>query len=181
MHPRIQEVLAYLDRARAELRRAVEGVPGALRDRPPAPGRWSVAQVLEHLSLVEGLLAQRIAAVVAEADLRGIPRESATSSVVATYDPTRVLDRSRRAQAPDRAVPRGGLGADAAWAALEAAGARLREAIASADGLALGTVIFSHPIFGDMHLYHWIVATGGHEMRHAAQVREIGEALAPAA
>ena len=50
MHPRLEEVLNYLDSERSALRDAVELVPARLRDQPPGPDRWSVAQVLQHLT-----------------------------------------------------------------------------------------------------------------------------------
>src|SRR6266850_733005 len=53
MHPRIEEVLNYLDTERSALREAVELVPAAARNQSPGADRWSVAQVLQHLAGVE--------------------------------------------------------------------------------------------------------------------------------
>jgi len=52
-HPRLQDLFAYLTVRRNALREAVDAVPEAQRSQPPEPGRWSVADVLEHLALVE--------------------------------------------------------------------------------------------------------------------------------
>ncbi len=53
MHSRIAEALDYLDTERADLQAAVDLVPTKLRERAPASDRWSVAQVLQHLTLIE--------------------------------------------------------------------------------------------------------------------------------
>jgi hypothetical protein len=50
MHPRTAELVDLLDRTRADLRRAVDAVPAPRRSDKPAADRWSVADVLEHLS-----------------------------------------------------------------------------------------------------------------------------------
>jgi hypothetical protein len=70
------------------------------------------------------------------------------------------------------------LAADAAWEELERGGRAVREAAGAGDGLALGTVYHPHPQFGPLSLYQWIAFVGAHEGRHAAQIRETGEALA---
>ncbi|HMA02175.1 MAG TPA: hypothetical protein VKP02_07385 [Gemmatimonadaceae bacterium] len=36
----------------------------------------------------------------------------------------------------------------------------------------------THPVFGPLNLYHFIVALGLHDQCHAAQIREIGESVA---
>jgi hypothetical protein len=50
MHPRTRELLEYLDEQRAVLRAAVDSVPAALREKPPASGRWSVAEIIDRRS-----------------------------------------------------------------------------------------------------------------------------------
>jgi uncharacterized damage-inducible protein DinB len=53
MHPRIQELLTYLDDARAALLAAVSEAPPAILTERPGEDRWSIADVLEHLAIVE--------------------------------------------------------------------------------------------------------------------------------
>jgi len=48
MHPRIGELLAYLEAQRTVLWGAVGLIPEPLRDRRPDPDVWSVAEVLER-------------------------------------------------------------------------------------------------------------------------------------
>jgi hypothetical protein len=43
----------------------------------------------------------------------------------------------------------------------------------ASDRLALGTLSMPHPLFGPLSAYHWLAFVGGHEARHAAQIREI--------
>jgi DinB superfamily len=49
----IAEIFDDIDRTRARLFQSVEGLSDAQQGFRPAPDKWSVAEVLEHLSLVE--------------------------------------------------------------------------------------------------------------------------------
>ncbi|HEX5438301.1 MAG TPA: DinB family protein [Gemmatimonadaceae bacterium] len=174
MHPRIQELLDYLAHHRADLRAAVDSVPADLRDRRPAPERWSVAEVVEHLAIVEGRITDGFIKQVAAARAKGLGPDTETAPVVPALDVAFVLDRTNRLIAAEVARPRGESDSRAAWAALERSRERLRAALVDADGLALGRVRTMHPVLGEMGLYQLIAFVGAHEGRHAAQVREIG-------
>jgi DinB family protein len=178
MHPRTSELLNHLDTQHERLRRAVERVPHQRRSEKPAPERWSVAEVIEHLSIVETRIGRVFTAKLDEARASGnVGPETDESPVVGTIDMDRVLDRTRRITAAEPARPSGTLDADAAWAALERARETLRDAVRGADGLALGAIVHPHPVLGPINLYQWVVFVGGHEARHAAQVIELSELL----
>ena len=177
MHPRIAELLEHLDRERAALRSSVDAIPSELRARRPAPERWSVAEVLEHLGRVERGLTRLFVTRLEEARTRGLEPERETGPVLPTFDMARVRDRTRPVTARDASLPSGTLDASAAWSELEAARSALRAAVLAADGLALGEVVHPNPVLGPLNLYQWVAFVGAHEARHAAQIREIGSQL----
>jgi hypothetical protein len=177
MHPRTQELLRHLDTQHDRLRAAVESVPRARREAKPSAERWSVAEVLEHLSIVETRIERVFTKRLAEARAAGLGPERDATPVVGTIDMDRVLDRTRRITAAEAALPTGKLDADAAWAAVERARDTLCNAVRDSDGLALADVIHPHPVFGPINLYQWVAFVGGHEARHAAQVMELRELL----
>lgn len=172
MNPRIEELISHLKSEREVLRAAFEAVPAEARETSPAPGRWSPAAIVEHLSIVQARLAGIISTKIAEARAAGIGPETSFEPIVPAIDQAHIVDRTTRVMAPDMLHPTG-LSADAAWAALERADRALHEALRSGDGLALGDVIHPHPRFGPMSIYQWAAFTGAHEVRHAAQIREI--------
>ncbi|HEX5438521.1 MAG TPA: DinB family protein [Gemmatimonadaceae bacterium] len=178
MHPRIQELLDYLTRCRTDLRAAVDSVPAALRERRPAPERWSVAEVLEHLAIVEGRITDSFTERVAAARAEGLGPDAETAPVVPTLDVAFVLDRTNRIVADKASRPSGESDAGTACAALEQSRERLKAALLRVDGLALGSVSSPHPVFGQQNQYQVIALVGAHEQRHTAQVREIGEGFA---
>src|SRR5688572_23374224 len=61
MHAHVAAVFSSLDASMAALQASVDSVTPALHSRRPAADRWSVAEVLEHLALVEQLFTTRLA------------------------------------------------------------------------------------------------------------------------
>lgn len=177
MHPRSEEVLNYLDQSRAQLRTAVDSVPSHARNIKPGADQWSVAQVLDHLAIVHGRVAKAISNWIAEAKAAGVGSETSTSSLLTTIPTERILDRSKKFEAPEAIRPRSDVDAERAWTELEQAREKLRTAFLSGDGLALETVIQTHPVLGPINMYQWTMFNGSHEARHALQIREIGAKL----
>ena len=177
MHPRSEEVLNYLDKTRTELRAAVDSVPSDARNQKPEPDQWSVAQVLDHLAIVHGRVAIAIEKWIAEAQAAGIGPETLNSSLLHTIPSERILDRSRKVQAPEAILPDSDVDVETAWNKLEQAREKLRTAFLSGDGLALEQVVQPHPVLGPINIYQWTLFNGSHEARHALQIREIGKTL----
>jgi hypothetical protein len=172
MHPRISEVMEHLDTQRAVLRKAFDEVPPQNREREPAPGRWSAAGIIEHLAIVEERVAVALSARIAAARAEGHALETSTAPVLPTFDLARIMNRTNRITAPEPVHPTS-LASVAAWEALERAGGRVRAALRSGDGLALGMLTHPHPVFGPLSIYEWFAVIGSHEARHAAQIRDI--------
>ena len=177
MHPRLEEVINYLDTERTALREAVESVPPELRNQQPGADRWSVAQVLQHLLIIEKRIGLGMTKWVTDARASNRGPETETSSVMNSLPLQLITDRSQRRNAPEEVRPSGDIDAQSAWVALEKSRESLRAAFLSGDGLALSKVIQPHPVLGPINLYQWMLFVGSHEMRHTAQVIEIAEQL----
>jgi hypothetical protein len=179
MQPQTQELLTYLDSCRKQLRDVVEAVPEADRARRPGEGRWSVVEILMHLGIVE----KRVATLVkrmTDGVRRGEPAPSAafeTGTAIASLEERGALDRSKRFVAPEPVLPKDDVNLDAAWEALGASRAAMRDAVLAGDGLALASAVVPHPIFGPLNTYEWVAFVGGHDLRHADQIREAAEQL----
>jgi hypothetical protein len=172
MHPRTTEVLAHLDGQRAKLLSAVSSVPAEALTRRPGKDRWSVAEVLEHLTLVEERIAKLLTDRLAAARAGGLGPERDETPVVPTVDVARLLDRSKPLTASEASLPSGEQAADVSLKRLTDQRRELVAAVLAADGLALGDVLIPHARLGDLNVYQWLVFLGAHEGRHALQIRE---------
>ena len=169
MHPRITELLQYITDRTASLRAAYDAVPPERRGLRSAPGRWSPAEVVHHVAIVERRVTQRLQALVEQA--RTLEPERQTSSVLATIDTRRAEERTRRfvtseATEPHDSDPR------TVWAEFEETRRALERVIATADGVDLAAVSAPHPALGPLNGYDWIAFAGSHAARHAHQIRE---------
>jgi hypothetical protein len=177
MHPRLTELLVFLEAQRDRVRGAASRLP---RDRwsvKPAPEKWSVSQVIWHLQRVERGVAKLIAKRAGEARAQGHPVESSTSSVIDALDGRGIEDRSRPIAAPSQiSPPEPPLDPDEVERQLQESRSMLQAAIADADGLALGSITHPHPVLGDINLYQWVLFVGLHEARHADQIAEVARA-----
>jgi uncharacterized damage-inducible protein DinB len=178
MHPRIQEVLEYLDTTRAALGDALEQVAPERRNERPAPDRWSAAEVLDHLTIIESRIVGVLSGRVAAAKATGLGPELETSAVLDTLDRERIRDRSQRVEAPELVQPQSGSDAASGWQALQQSRANLRVAVLAGDGLALSEITHQHPVLGLINMYQWITFVGAHEARHTAQICELAREFA---
>ena len=177
MHTHLTEVLSRLDTARGALRGAIDAIPPAMHRQRPAADRWSAAEVLEHLTLVERIFGGRIVNAIGAAR-SGLSPEAQPRAPLPDAVEQRMGDRVNRRQAPEPAQPTGTVDVASGWAALESNHSTLRAALAGCDGLALSQVTLDHPFFGTMNVYQWVELMAAHEGRHTEQIREIAAALA---
>lgn len=178
MHPHVAAVVSRLDRTRARLRQAVEAIPSELRGRRPAEGRWSVNDVLEHLSIVEAGFTKRSGEAIAAAKAAGVGREdAAVREPLPESIETIVADREKKRTAPDVAHPRSNFDSDSAWQAVEQSRRLLLKVLTDADGFALSQVFTSHPFFGALTIYQMAELIAAHEARHTAQIEECANQL----
>src|SRR4030095_1215959 len=182
MPSRSEELITHLDQNRAALRAAVDSIPPAHREARPGPNRWSVAEVLEHLAIVERRLAGRLSDALTAAKTSAAARSSHPSAPAIDPDQLRRLgDRSQRFKTSEVSEPKGGMTADQAWAALEQVRADVVNLVRASDPFPLPEPIAPHPRFGPWNFQQWVVFAGGHDARHADQIRAMQPAFcAPA-
>jgi uncharacterized damage-inducible protein DinB len=177
MHPHVAGVFQQLDDARLALRAAVDSVPSGARSIRPGEDRWSVNEILEHLSLVERRFTGLIAMRIAEAESAGLEAEGAARDPFPANLRQLFADRANRRTAPEAVHPTRNLSDAEAWAAVEAARATLRETVTAADGKALSRVKHAHPVFGTLDVYQLVELIASHEIRHSKQIAGIAEQL----
>lgn len=174
MHPRLEAVIEHADRARLDLLAALDSIPPALQEARPSEEAWSAAEILEHLCRVEKGVTRLVEVKMLE--LKAMPEVPMEAPGLVPVDAAKFAnlpDRAIRIDAPERVVPGGEMSAAEARGALLELRRQLLATLRVADGLALSRVQHPHPLFGNLDLYEWVYFAGGHESRHAAQLREI--------
>ena len=144
-------------------------IPPDVRERRPAPGRWTAAEVLEHLRLVEAGSTALLAKRLLRAREAGLGPETDDRSRLDSFDIPH-LEHLPPFDAPAPVVPATNVRAADAEAGLRASRASLDAVMAGASGLALGDVKARHLRFGEIDFYQWLLFVAGHERRHVRQL-----------
>jgi len=159
--------------ARDEIHQAVGGLSLDALSRPGAtPGSWTIAQILEHLTLAFTANAAAFEKALASGEARARPaglkqRLGRLLVVDLGYFP--------KAKAPEMTVPTGSIPVEASVATLHAALERLDgilDQVAARFGLA--ALVANHPYFGGMTVPQWRKFHWRHCVHHMRQVRQRG-------
>lgn len=182
MQERLAEIMDFLEEKRKDLLRSFEGFDTAhiqTLAHGGEPDRWSVAEIVEHLRMVESGIARLITKRVAQARADGLGSEKSTESVMPTFDKYReMLESQGIMQSPPGVVPRADVGINEALSGLETSRADLRAAVNAVDGFSLGEIKHTHPILGELDLYQWLIFIGHHETRHRKQIERTLNSIA---
>lgn len=177
MHARLAETMTFVEEKRRELMSSFEGVDGERLCRQATPGGWSVAQILEHLRIVESNVAHLITKRVAKAKEAGIGEERSAEPVLPSFEPHRVTLENAVLSAPEILQPRSDIDISEALEGLESSREALRAAAVSATGLSLGEIKHTHRVLGEIDLYQWLIFVGHHEARHKRQIERTLKSL----
>ncbi|HYO80555.1 MAG TPA: DinB family protein [Bryobacteraceae bacterium] len=162
------EGLAQLGRTRTAVVEATKGLSEAQWKYKPAPDRWSVAEVVEHMAIVEEFLLKNTAEKVMQAPAGNPDRDNKSTD---KFVLTAVSDRSQKVQAPEPVVPTG------RWTHRESleqflkARQRTEEFLKSTTGLRDHVV--DSPLGRPLDAYQWVLYISAHTERHTKQLLEV--------
>jgi hypothetical protein len=163
-----EQALRYLSESRGGVVDAVKGLSEAQWKFKPAPDRWSVAEVVEHLALIEDIVTQNILGNIGKAPAPSADRDpkQVDAAILA-----KVVDRSTKFQAPPPAVPTGRW---TPFVALEHFLDGRNQTVALLQSTAdLRQHSIDHPVFGPLDGYEWVLAVAAHSARHTKQILEV--------
>jgi hypothetical protein len=162
------EGLAQLERTRAGVIEATKGLSEAQWRFKPAPDRWSVAEVVEHIALSEDMLFENTSKNVMNAPAGKADRDpKAGDKIVLSVIP----DRTNKAKAPDPLVPTGRWTPQESLEHFLKSRARTVEYLKSTPGLRDHVV--ASPIGEPLDAYQWLLFISAHSERHTKQMLEV--------
>jgi len=170
MHARLAETMDFVEEKRKELLQSFAGVPGDRLTQHPTDGGWSVAEILEHLGMVESGVARLIAKRAGRAREAGLGEEKSTESVLTSFDQHRAKLDGMKMESPETVCPHTNVDLKEAIDGLQSSRGSLRAAAQDANGLSLSEIKHTHPLLGELDLYQWLIFLGQHELRHTRQI-----------
>ena len=167
----LEEIWRENTTAREALLAEVRGLSETQLAFQPAPGKWSIGEILDHLCLAERSITRVVSKILQQAAGRGLIGEPGSMDVppyridLATYN--------QPADAPESVRPSPEQPLDRLFSDLQESRERLLEVTGRADGRVVGNVTIRHFQLGELHFYQWLALEGAHEAKHLAQIRQI--------
>jgi hypothetical protein len=163
-----ERALQYLESTKKGVLEATKGLSEAQWNFKPAPDRWSVAQVMEHIAAAEdfirGALKEKI--MMAPAGEPGRDVKKADEAVLAM-----VPDRTNKIQAPEPLVPTNRFGTpEGSVKHFVESRATTEEFLKTTTGLR--DHVADSPM-GKLDGYEFILLIAAHSERHTKQINEV--------
>ena len=164
-----QKAADYLDQTRQDFLASISGLSEAQWKYKPAPDRWSIAEVAEHIALSEGT----ILGMISERILKGPAAPAGTEKVADEKVISTVTDRSGKAQAPEMLKPTNQWATQAELVkAFEESRAKTIDYVKTTQDDLRGHA-GPHPALGTIDGYQWVLLLSAHSARHTAQIEEV--------
>ena len=162
----MNRALKRLDSVHTKLIGTVSPLEPALFSRRPSEDEWSVAEIVQHLCLVEERVIKDLEREIAKEPRRvGFLKKLVPTSIVSS--------RLLRVKAPKAVNPVAVLEKDVAIENFNYARNSLKTLCAAHGHDRFRKLVFKHPFLGDIDGVATISFVGYHEQRHYKQIREV--------
>lgn len=163
------KVLNWLEESRKEFLAATEGLTDEQWKWKPAPDRWSVGEVAEHVVLAEASQFANVKKAINSAPDPAweVKTKGKTERLVAVLAP-----RLGKAQAAEAIVPKGGMTPAQVKDRFEKQRAEIVKFATETDA-PLKQYTLDNAFFGPLNGYQWLIYAPLHTMRHDKQIAEV--------
>ena len=164
-----ERALKHLQSTKQSILDATRGLSEAQWNFKPAPDRWSVAEVVEHIAAAEDMLF----GLITEQVMKAPPRpEGEDVKAIDDLVLSRVPDRTNKAQAPEPLKPTNRYGSpDAALKHFVESRNRTINFLQKTEDLRAHAA--DSPLGKKLDAYQWILFISAHSERHTKQLNEV--------
>jgi hypothetical protein len=168
----VAEILEAIDETRARLQEKVGELSAAQEQFRPTPDAWSIAEIIEHLTIFEERMSRLFTMMVKKAESAGAQVAGQSFRPVSL---DQFIERSLKEKytAPETVRPSGQVPVADSLARMRRSRAELHGLRPKLEAIDLSGMTYPHPAFGPLNLYQWLALIGMHEDRHLRQVESI--------
>lgn len=169
----VEEIFVFIDKKRERLVETISSLSDEQTAQRRTPDAWSIAEILEHLSMIENGLSIAINKLLEKAEAKGLVSENKgvlNPPISLAAEAERAKDA--KFQSPEPFIPKKAATVSTSLESLKSSRAALHELRSRIEAVDGSEVRFPHPAFGPLNLYQWIAFIGLHEAHHLRQIRE---------
>jgi len=167
----IADIFAANEQAQGKFLAAVSNLSDAQENFRPADGQWTIAEIAEHVGIVNDGFLRLAHKLLKEAEAAGNPPVADLNLGHTALDENG--EQPPPFRAPDRVHPQGGVRIADSLAKMRAALDGLAEIRSRLEAVGLSETSFPHPLFGPLNAYQWMILLGEHEDRHRGQIERL--------
>ncbi len=171
----ISDIYEANSQIRRKLCETVGGLSPEQLNALPEGEKWSISDIVEHVSIVNGGMFRICSKLLSKAEADG--KMSDGQIDLSSFMEKTAGAAEMKLEAPEMVRPKGGQALDASLAALDEGEKSFQTLVPAFDKYDGNAAKFPHPYFGDLSAIEWLVLAGGHEARHLRQIRRILEKI----
>ncbi len=168
----IADIYSANRKIRERLARTLAAVSDDEAKELPEGEKWSIAQIVEHLAIVEHGTSRICAKLLNSASSEGRTSDG-TFLLTRGFGEKAVEIDGMRVEAPERVHPTGNLSILQSMERLKTSTSAFDALRPGLEQYDLSAHKFPHPFFGDLTAAEWLVMVGWHEQRHHKQIESL--------
>lgn len=168
----VSDIYAANQKARERLLAVLADVSDVEADVTTDDEPWSVNYITEHVAIVNNGMAGICSKLVEKAKANGVASSTSLAISDKFYEYIGMM-ATRKAEAPERVKPTGGVPIAGSKERLDLAAAIFAGLREDFENLDLSEGKFPHPYFGDLTAVEWFALSGLHERRHIEQIERL--------
>lgn len=172
----VDEVYAANAAIREKFKNAFAPLTDEQLNARPDGEEWSVAQIVEHVAIVNGGALRICAKLLGKAEAAGKSNDGSVS-ISNEFLSAGSSAADQKLQAPEMVQPVNNIPISDSVAKLDEQQAQYADLKAKFDTVDGVDAKFPHPYFGDLSAQEWLVLSGAHEIRHLKQIRRVLAAI----
>jgi hypothetical protein len=170
----VEEVYATNAAIREKLVALIGSLDDAKLNQVSDGEKWSPADIVEHLSMVEGSAIRICAKLLGKAEKEGRNGDGMIRITNSFFEKGNEIAKAKL-EAPEFVQPSGNRPVEESFEAMRENSEKLDELKPRFNDYDTTDFTFPHPYFGGLSAGEWLTLIGAHEARHIRQIRAIIE------
>jgi len=175
-YERIADIYSANQKISDELATTLDGISPDEAAALPDGEKWTIQQIVEHLSMVDYGILRICSKLLEEAKTVGRPSDG-TIKVSANFSEKAAVVDNVKVEAPERVQPTGTVSIAEALDKMNANRPAFDTMRSDLEKYDLSEPKYPHPYFGDITAAEWLIVAGAHERRHTKQIERLLEKI----
>ncbi len=165
----IGDIYANNDKIREKTKQLVASLTIEQAASLPDGEKWTIAEILEHIGIVQNGMAKISAKLLTQAQAAGVKSDGA-AKLSENFAAKAAEAATLKFEAPDRVRPTGNQSVEESLKMMGEARGELEKLRPLFESVECSDYKFPHPFMGDLTAHEWLALVGGHEARHLRQI-----------